>query len=82
MDKAPASLLGEMSIMDSSGHKQLTWKTDNPDEIAIAKKTFDKLIGNGYSAFASKNKMEAKHLVSEFDPTAEELVMVPRNVGG
>jgi hypothetical protein len=82
MDKAPASLLGEMSIMDSSGHKQLKWRTDRQDEMTTAKETFDNLIGKGYSAFASEKKMEAKHLIREFDPTMEELVMVPRNVGG
>jgi len=82
MDKAPASLLGEMSIMDRSGHKQLKWNTDSQDEMTMAKETFDNLIGKGYSAFASKKKMETKHLIREFDPTMEELVMVPRNVGG
>lgn len=82
MDKAPASLLGEMSIMDSSGHKQLTWNMDSPDEVKMARETFDHLIETGYFAFASKKKMEAKHLISEFNPTMEELIMVPRNVGG
>ena len=82
MDKSPASLLGEMSIMDSSGHKQLTWSTDRPDEMAMAKKTFDQLIEDGYFAFASEKKMGAKHVISKFDPAMEETIMVPRNVGG
>jgi hypothetical protein len=82
MDKAPASLLGEMSIMDRSGHKQLKWHTDKLDEIAVTKETFNYLIRTGYSAFASEKKAEAKHLVREFDPTMEEMVLVPRNVGG
>jgi len=82
MDKASESLIGEMSIMDRSGHKQLKWNTDRPDEIAVAKETFDRLIGKGYSGFASKNKLEAKHTIKEFDPTMEEVVMVPRTVGG
>jgi len=82
MDKAPVSLRGEMSVMDSSGHKQLTWSTDQPDEIAMAKKTFDQLIGDGYFAFASEKKMETKHLISKFNPAMEEVIMVPRNVSG
>lgn len=82
MDKAPESLLGEMSIMDGSGHKQVTWDMDRLNEIAAAKETFDSLVKNGYSAFASKQKMEPKHRISEFDPTMGELVMVPRTVGG
>lgn len=82
MDKAHPSLRGEMNIMDSSGHQQLKWDSDKLDEIAVAKKTFDNLIEQGYSAFASEHKAEAKHLIKEFDPEMEELVMVPRNVGG
>jgi hypothetical protein len=82
MDKAPESLVGEMNIMDTSGHKQLTWTTDNSEEIAAAQATFDNLMGKGYTAFGSKTKAEAKHSIKEFDPTMEELVLVPRTVGG
>ncbi len=82
MDKAPESLIGEMSVMDASGHKQLRWNTGKPEEIAAAQATFDRLLENGYSAFGSKKKTEAKHLVRTFDPTMEELVMVPKTVGG
>lgn len=82
MDKASQSLIGEMSIMDRSGHKELKWNMDNIEEIAVAKQTFDTLTRSGYSAFASKTKAEAKHTIREFDPTMEEMVMVPRTVGG
>jgi hypothetical protein len=82
MDKAPESLVGEMSIMDWSGHKELKWNTDQPDEVGLAKETFDKLIKEGYSAFAAKTKAEQKQSIREFDPTMEETVMVPRIIGG
>jgi hypothetical protein len=82
MDKAPESLLGEMSVMDTSGHKQLKWNMESKEDMTMAKETFDNLIGKGYSAFGSHEKAEAKHSVKEFDPTMKELIMVPRNVGG
>lgn len=82
MDKASASLVLEMSIMDSSGHKQLKWSTDNLDEMKVAQETFENLIRKGYSAFGSRHKAEAKHFIRDFDSTMEELVMVPPNVGG
>lgn len=82
MDKASASLMGEMSIMDSSGHQQLKWNTDQLDEMKVAQETFENLIKKGYSAFGSRNRGEAKHFIREFDSTMEELVMVPPNVGG
>jgi hypothetical protein len=82
MDKARESQVGEMSIMDSSGHKQLKWDMDQVDEIASAQETFDRLVEQGYSGFGSKRKAEAKQSLREFDPTLEELIMVPRTVGG
>ncbi|NEX60520.1 hypothetical protein [Noviherbaspirillum galbum] len=82
MNKAPASKICEMNIMDRSGHKQLTWDTAKLDEILNAQETFDELVKNGYTAFGSTTKAEAKHSMKEFDPTMEELVMVPKTVGG
>lgn len=82
MGKAPQAWIGEMSIMDSSGHKELKWNMGDPKEIAAAQETFDRLIEKGYSAFGSKEKAETKHVLKAFDPTLEEVVMVPRTVGG
>lgn len=82
MNRTSELPIGEMNIMDSSGHSRLTWGADQPDEIAAARDVFDSLIRKGYSAFGSKTKTEAKHTLGKFDPTMEELVMVPRTVGG
>ena len=79
MEKA---LIGQMNIMDRSGHKELTWDTGQSDQVQTAKETFDNLMKRGYTAFGSQHKAEAKHLVREFDPTMEELVVVPKTVGG
>ncbi|MET0855836.1 MAG: hypothetical protein ABWY27_03720 [Telluria sp.] len=71
-----------MKIMDSSGHRQLEWHMSNAKEIAAAQKTFDRLIKQGYAAFGSTDGSTAKRAVTAFDPATEELVMVPRIVGG
>ncbi|MET0855830.1 MAG: hypothetical protein ABWY27_03685 [Telluria sp.] len=71
-----------MKIMDSSGHRQLAWNMSNVKEIAAAQKTFDRLIKQGYAAFGSTGGSIAKQAVTTFDPATEELVMVPRIVGG
>lgn len=81
MENLSKSRRGEMNVMDASGHKQLTWHLDDKGEIVRAKDAFDHLIGHGYSAFGPQ-KNEAKHLIRHFDPTAEEIIMVPRIVGG
>jgi hypothetical protein len=72
---------GVMNIMDHSGHKQLHWNLDEVEDVAVARKTFDKLTSRGYSAFGSREN-EAKHLIRDFDPTMTEVVMVPVTVGG
>ncbi len=82
MDRAPESLIGEMSVMDGSGHRQVTWNRDNPVEIAAAKAVFNDLIARGYSAFGAKTKAAPRHATPVFDPDAAALVMVPRIVGG
>jgi hypothetical protein len=82
MDNTPQSPIGEMNIMDASGHQQLKWDMGKADEIAAAQATFDRLVKQGYGGFGSKKKMEPKQGIKTFDPTMEEVVMVPRIVGG
>lgn len=82
MDRAPESLTGEMSVMDSSGRRQLKWKRDNPDEIAAVKAVFDRLMERGYGAFGAKAKAAPRQAMKAFDPEAAEVVMVPKIVGG
>jgi hypothetical protein len=82
MDNAINTPVGEMNIMDSSGHQQLTWREDNPEEVAAAQAAFNRRIRQGFVGFGSAKKLEQKHSLQAFDPTLEEVVMVPRIVGG
>jgi hypothetical protein len=81
MNSLSKSKRGEMNVMDASGHKQLTWGPDDAGAIIHAKDTFNYLIDHGYSAFGTK-KNEVKHRITNFDSTAEEIVLVPRIVSG
>ena len=82
MDNALESPIGAMNIMDESGHRQVNWSMSNSKEIAAAQKTFDRLVKHGYAAFGAEKRSDPKHAITTFDPTMEELVMVPRIVGG
>lgn len=82
MDKALASPIGALNIMDDSGHQQLNWNMSNAKEIAAVQKTFDRLVKQGYAAFGAAGRTDAKRAITTFDPTMEEVVMVPRIVGG
>ncbi|MDB5935329.1 MAG: hypothetical protein JWQ01_2673 [Massilia sp.] len=82
MDNALESPVGTMNIMDESGHRQMNWSMSNAKEIAAAQKTFDRLVKQGYAAFGAPDNAAPKQTMTAFDPTMEEVVMVPRIVGG
>lgn len=82
MDNASTSPTGVMNIMDETGHRQVHWDLSNSKEIAAAQKTFDRLIQRGHTAFGASNKSDLKRAITTFDPTMEEVIMVPRIVGG
>jgi hypothetical protein len=82
MDSALKSSSGVMNILDDSGHRQLAWNMSNANEVAAAQKTFDRLLRQGHAAFGARNRSDPKQAIASFDPTMEELVMVPRIVGG
>jgi hypothetical protein len=71
-----------MNILDESGHRQVTWDASNAKEIAAAQKTFDRLMRHGYAAFGATARTGPKQSMSAFDPAMDEVVMVPRIVGG
>jgi hypothetical protein len=76
------SPIGTMNIMDDSGHRQVNWNMSNSKEIAAAQRTFDRLLRQGYAGFGAMTKSAPKVAIKAFDPTMEELVLVPRIVGG
>jgi hypothetical protein len=82
MDKATKLHTGVMNIMDETGHRQLNWNMSDAKEIAAARKTFDRLILRGHTAFGARHSTDLKRAITTFDPTMEEVVMVPRIVGG
>lgn len=77
-----------MDVMDSSGHTSVTWDPTDADSIRDARREFARLTREGYQAFRMEatgdnvvveNKGER---ITEFDPQAGRLLMVPQRVGG
>lgn len=73
---------GTMHVMDQTGHTSVTWDIDQPDEVAAARETFDRLIRAGYSAFAVEGRDQQGRRITTFDPQAGKLMMVPQLRGG
>lgn len=70
-----------LSVMDSSGDRQVTWQPDNPSEVAAAKAIFDAVKRRGYLVY-SQPAGGSGVAVRQFDPNAEDLIAVPPIVAG
>lgn len=76
-------MTGEMAVLDHTGDTKVIWDAERPDEVAVARDTFNNLKKKGYLAYTVEGKDGAKgKVISEFDPTAERLIMAPPMRGG
>ena len=78
-----------MIIMDSSGHTTVTWDPRDPASVNDAKREFQRLLAAGNQAFrmdvVSENGVvveEQGEHITEFDPEAGKVMMVPHLRGG
>jgi hypothetical protein len=72
----------EMLILDASGHTTKTWDPTDAASLQEVQAEFDKLVENGYAAFAAEVAGGPSRKIETFDPNAGELLMVPQLVGG
>jgi hypothetical protein len=63
-----SAIMGMLRITDSTGDTRLPWDENSLDAV---KAVFDRNMGKGYAAFK-----DAKQRIKEFDPDAEEIIMV------
>lgn len=75
-----------MEFLDHSGHVRVEWNPDNAEEVRVARETYDRMTGQGYTAFrirrtdAGIEKQGAT--LTTFDPTVETMLLTPQLVGG
>lgn len=74
--------MGQMAVMDGTGDTKVVWDPTKQDEVDAAKATFNSLRKKKYKAFAVLKDGEPGHEISEFDPTAGKIIMVPPMAGG
>lgn len=68
----------KMIILNSGGDSKMEWDPSYEAEIAQARTEFEALKTKGYVAFSP----QAKARLDSFQPEQEEILMVPRLVGG
>lgn len=71
----------KFDIMDHSGHSTEAFDKTSPADLAAAQKRFDELVSEGRTAAVRTEPGQSK-VVRTFDPTAEEVLFIPRLRGG
>lgn len=68
-------------VMDHTGDSRHTFDEADKAAVAEAEKRFLQLTGDGFTA-AQRTGSGESTIVRSFDPNAEEVLFVPRLVGG
>lgn len=82
MSTAIAEGCGELCVLDDTGDTKLIWDRSKQDEVDAAKAMFTTLKKKGYFAYSVVDNGENGEVVTEFDPTAERIIMAPQLQGG
>lgn len=68
-----------LQVLDHSG-TEVTWDTDQPEEVAVARKLYASLADKKYLAYRVDGA--DAEVIRGFDPAAPKIVMSPQTVGG
>ena len=68
-------------VMDNSGDTRFEFDHADSAAVAEAMERFNELVGRGYTA-AERTGPGTSRKVTEFDPTASEVLFMTRLVGG
>lgn len=81
-ERTAAGSTGTLEVLDSSGDTKITWRSDDPVSVAVARAAFNEARNRGATVYAMDDAGAKGGRVSEFDPEAERLVAVPQLQGG
>ena len=71
-----------MSAMGIAGDTKVEWDPDNKDEVRVAERTFGILTQKGFMGFRIYDDGKKGQKLTEFDPQAESILLVPPMQGG
>ena len=74
--------MGMLRVLCGRGDVKVEWDTETAEALAEAERIFRDNAARGYAAFKVEDSVEAAIRIDEFDPTAKEIIQVPRIVGG
>lgn len=75
--------VGTMSILSTAGDEKVTWDKNDPESIRVARQKFLEYLGErkgmAFKVDANGGKGEK---MTDFDPSAENILLMPMIVGG
>ena len=74
--------MGMLRVLCGRGDVKVEWDTERAEAVAEAERIFRENAARGYAAFKVDDQVEGATRIEEFDPTAREIIQVPRIVGG
>ena len=74
--------MGELRVMGRKGDTKLSWDTENPAEVEVARKAFEEFYQKGFAAFLVKTKGGKGMQIEKFDPEADRILFIPPIAGG
>jgi len=74
--------MSELVVMDQTGDTKTIFDPNNPDEVAVARDTFNALKAKGYLAYEVKGDGEKGEVMQEFNPIAGKVILSPPMAGG
>jgi len=82
LDGEPTPGKSYLSLLGELGDTKHIWDKNKPEEVGAARALFDALLKKGYLAFHVVKEGEPGKPMTEFDPSAERLIMSKQPVGG
>jgi hypothetical protein len=64
------------------GHDTIVWDRRYKDQIEQAREKFYQLLDKGWIAFVVDDNGKPKHRIGQFEPTAEEVIMMTKKEHG
>lgn len=73
---------GLMRILCKDGDRRIVWRSNSIPEVSEARAAFKDAVAQGHLAFLAKKGGSRGTKITEFDPLAEEIILVPPITGG
>jgi hypothetical protein len=74
--------MGMLRVLCGRGDVKVEWDTERAEAVAEAERIFRENAARGYAAFKVDDRVEGATRIEEFDPSAREIIQIPRIVGG